>query len=84
MGYLGILVYGRLEFIFLGYESNKFLGYGILSQWTIYFGIWDIAYPTNQASLAISTVLLEELYILLYFSIPIRAYLCFLEVSLDV
>ena len=27
------------------------LGYGIF--WTVYFGIWDIAYPPNQASLVL-------------------------------
>ena len=48
MGYSGILGYGILEFIF-GYELNfKILEYGII--WTVYFGIWDIAYPPNQAS----------------------------------
>ena len=44
MGYSGILGYGILEFI-LGYEF-----------WTVYFGIWYIAYPPNQASkMAVAT-----------------------------
>ena len=48
MEYSGILGYGILEFI-LGYELKLILEYGIY--WTVHFGIWDIAYPPNQASL---------------------------------
>ena len=31
-----------------GIRVKLILGYGIF--WTVYFGIWDIAYPPNQAS----------------------------------
>ena len=34
--------------IYFGIQVNLILGYGIF--WTVYFGIWDIAYPPNQAS----------------------------------
>ena len=34
--------------IYFGIRVKLILGYGIF--WTVYFGIWDIAYPTNQAS----------------------------------
>ena len=35
--------------IYFGIRVKLILGYGIY--WTVYFGIWDIAYPHNQASL---------------------------------
>ena len=35
--------------IYFGIRVKLILGYGIF--WTVYFGIWDIAYPANQASL---------------------------------
>ena len=35
--------------IYFGIQVKLILGYGIY--WTVYFGIWDIAYPPNQASL---------------------------------
>ena len=35
--------------IYFGIRVKLILGYGIY--WTVYFGIWDIAYPPNQASL---------------------------------
>ena len=47
MGYSGILGYGIFYF---GIRVKLILGYGIF--WTIYFGLWDIAYPSNQASVA--------------------------------
>ena len=34
--------------IYFGIRVKLILGYGIF--WTVYFGIWDIAYPTKQAS----------------------------------
>ena len=34
--------------IYFGIRVKLILGYGIF--WTVYFGIWDIAYPPNQAS----------------------------------
>ena len=33
---------------YFGIRVKLILGYGIF--WTVYFGIWDIAYPLNQAS----------------------------------
>ena len=35
--------------IYFGIRVKLILGYGIL--WTVYFEIWDIAYPPNQASI---------------------------------
>ena len=35
--------------IYFGKRVKLILGYGIF--WTVYFGIWDIAYPPYQASL---------------------------------
>ena len=35
--------------IYFGIRVKLILGYGIF--WTVYFGIWDITYPPNQASL---------------------------------
>ena len=35
--------------IYFGIRVKLILGYGIF--WTVYFWIWDIAYPTNQASI---------------------------------
>ena len=37
--------------IYFGIQVQLILGYGIF--WTVYFGIWDIAYPSSQASLCI-------------------------------
>ena len=34
--------------IYFGIQVKLILGYGIY--WTVYFGIWDIVYPHNQAS----------------------------------
>ena len=34
--------------IYFGIRIKLILGYGIY--WTVYFGIWDIAYTPNQAS----------------------------------
>ena len=34
--------------IYFGIRVKLILGYGIF--WTVYFGIWDIAYTPNQAS----------------------------------
>ena len=34
--------------IYFGIQVKLILGYGIF--WMVYFGIWDIAYPPNQAS----------------------------------
>ena len=34
--------------IYFGIRVKLILGYGIF--WTVYFGIWDIAYPPNQSS----------------------------------
>ena len=34
--------------IYFGIRVKLILGYGIF--WTVYFGIWDTAYPPNQAS----------------------------------
>ena len=36
--------------IYFGIRVKLILGYGIY--WTVYFGIWDIAYPPNQTSLS--------------------------------
>ena len=54
MGYSGILGYGLLEIIF----GKLILGFGIF--WTVYFGIWDIAYPPNQASLTFSYTVIRK------------------------
>ena len=35
--------------IYFGIRVKLILGYGIF--WTVYFGIWYIAYPPNEASL---------------------------------
>ena len=40
--------------IYFGIRVKLILGYGIF--WTVYFGIWDIAYPPNQASSEFSRV----------------------------
>ena len=34
--------------IYFGLQVKIILGYGIF--WMVYFGIWNIAYPPNQAS----------------------------------
>ena len=41
--------------IYFGIRVKLILGYGVY--WIVYFGIWDIAYPHNQASLVLSTLL---------------------------
>ena len=41
--------------IYFGIRVKLILGYGIY--WMVYFGIWDIAYPPNQASLLFTDVI---------------------------
>ena len=38
--------------IYFGIRVKLILGYGIF--WTVYFGIWDIAYSPNQASIMLN------------------------------
>ena len=40
--------------IYFGIRVKLILGYGIFL--TVYFGIWDIAYPPNQASIQVACI----------------------------
>ena len=46
--------------IYFGIRVKLILGYGIY--WTVYFRIWDIAYPPNQASPTTNSILSISLF----------------------